>query len=93
MLPRLHFTLVLAQVDAALKGDTSAAKFCERRAGHEDGKGKTSVVSNLSLEELLRSSTGSALDWPTRAIEQSLKYRDGSAGTTAPVTAEVDTNS
>jgi hypothetical protein len=41
-----------AQVKAALNGDTSAAKFCERRAWPEDGKG-TAEVSNLSLTELI----------------------------------------
>lgn len=57
--------IVEALVDAALKGDTSAAKFCERRAWPEDGKGKTPEVSNLSLEDLLRESCSREEDAPT----------------------------
>lgn len=57
--------IVEAQVDAALKGDTSAAKFCERRAWHEDGIGKAPEVSNPSLEDLLTESCGREEDAPT----------------------------
>lgn len=57
--------IVEAQVDAALKGDTSAAKFGERRAWPEDVKGKAPDVSNVSFSEMIASSAGSAEDAPT----------------------------
>jgi hypothetical protein len=63
--------IVRAQVDAAIAGDTQAAKFCERRAWPEDGQADSRLLSSTSIVEACRSTEnlGEIPTWLQRQIE------------------------
>jgi hypothetical protein len=64
--------IVRAQVDAALAGDTQAAKFCERRAWPEDGQADSRLISSMTIAEACRSTEnlGEIPTWLQRQIEE-----------------------